>query len=255
MVTSTATTITGTMPSTNLSETDAEAIEIQVLANINHGKSQCFVLESSPTADASTIDYLLKKGANNKASNDNDDLTTQTAISTEFDEYSLPEKLSFSSLYLADTGTFSSKHNSFDTSSSSTRPGRKSSRMSTKHASLLDLDDEVVVQTDAFYNRRFFGSDLSREIERVHPLSARSQSVREETLSTLSRADFYGGYSPTSNSATNGLSNDLSNYALSRSRFDKGKLETVSPNEFYRVSGSELQEPLSCKDKLEVRST
>ncbi len=245
------------MPSTNLSNNAAEAIEIQVLADVNHGKLQCFVLESSPTADASTIDYLLKKCANNKEVSDNDDLTAQTAISTDFDEYSLREKLSFRSLYLADTGTFTSKHNSFDTSSSSTRPGRDSSRskMSTKDASLLDLDDEDEIQRDTLYNRRFFGSNLSRERERVHSLSARSQSVIEETLSTMSRAAFYDGFSPTSKSAANASSNDLSNYALSRSRFTKGVLETVSPNEFYRVSGSELQEPLSCQDKLEVCST
>jgi len=235
------------MPSTIPIESAADSIEVQVLAGIDHGKSHCFVIETSPSADASTIEYLVKKGAN-LGSNDNDDLTARTAISTEFDEYSLREKFSFGSLYLADTGTFTSKHSSFDTARSSTRRSREDARSkNTNTASLLDLDDEDDIQRDSC-NRRFFGSSSWNESERVHSLSARSQSVIEESLSTMSRADFYGGCSSKSNSGVNGLSN----YALSRSRFAKGTLDTGSPIDFYRVSGSEPQIPLSCQDKLEV---
>ena len=234
------------MSSIILPESAEEVIEVQVLAGIDHGKSHCFVLESTPSADASTIEYLAKKGAN-LGSSDNDDVTARTAISTEFDEYSLREKLSFGSLYLADTGTFTSKHSSFDTSRTPARPGRENaiSTMSRKSASLLDLDDEEEFQRSTSCDRRFFGNDWERD----NSLTTRSQSVIEETLSTMSRADFYGGSSsPKSNTDFNGLPN----YALSRSRFAKGTLATDSPIGFYRVSGSEPLEPLSCQDKLEV---
>lgn len=221
----------------------SEVIEVQVLAGIDHGKTHCFVLESTPSADASTIEYLVNKGAN-LGLNDNDEATALTAVSIEFDEYSLREKLSFGDLYLADTGTFTSKYNSFDTSRSTTLPDRENSSRNkiTKTACLMDLDEDKDVQRDAFYRRRFFGSNLSISI------SERSQSVIEETLSTMSRSHFYGDCSPKSNTHSNGLPY----YALSRSRFVKGTLDTDSPIDLYRVSCSESQEPLSCQDKLEV---
>lgn len=231
------------MPSTILPERAAEVIEVQVLADIDHGKSHCFVLESTPSADASTIEYLVKKGANLRL-NDNDDATARTEVSTEFDENSLREKFSFGNLYLADTGTFTSKHSSFDTSRSSTLRDRENSfsKKITKNASLLDLDDDDDLQRDALYRRRFFGSNVSISI------SERSQSVIDESLSTMSRSHFYGDCSPKSNTHSNGLPY----YALSRSRFAKGTLDTDSPIDLYRVSCSESQEPLSCQDKLEV---
>lgn len=230
-------------------ETETEVVEVQALASVNHGESHCFVLE--PSVDASSIDFLVKKGAN-LGLNDQDDMTARTAISTELDDYSLREKFSYGGLYLADTGTFTStSHNtSFDASRTSTSPdqGNVPGKIHTKNASLLDLDDEEDCRKD-LYDRRFFGSDSPIETVRdSHSFSVRSQSVIEETLSTMSRAEFYGGYCSESSTDLSGLSN----YALSRSRFVKGTLDTDSPIEFYRVSGSESHEPLSCREKLEV---
>jgi len=288
-----------------------EAVEIQVLADGDHGKSHCLVMPTSPSIDAKK-NKLFVKTANTGLSFD-DESTARTAVSTEIDEMSAlhQQSLSFGSHYLSDGGTFQSHDGSFDASRIARVRSKQGDMLSIaessgapiEHKCLMDLDDDdddcsdsgsktgikttlgkklLSESRDDFHGKSdrsnfatagdFVGNSLQGEnradfyggVSRLN-FASPCNTVGNE-LHTESRADFYGGYSRSiftpGSIAGNALRNTesradfyggsgRSNFASQGSMFADGTLDTSSRVGFYRVSCSEYEEPLSCRQKLE----
>ena len=238
-----------------MSEPEDEAVEVQVQAGGDH--NCVFIFPTRPVDENKINLNLLVKSAV-----DNDESTAQTETSTDVDENSLRERFSFGSLSFSDTGTFQSHDNAVH----APQPWRVRSNRDNLF-SIGEANASSNVQTHEFQKNSLFDLDLSDDDQSQNAIdtssgnkldSSKVDASNDEsidifqdkyTLYSESRAEFYRGYS-IGNFVGDKL-HSCERSASSKSMFPTDTLNTDSRIEFYRVSSSVHEEPLSCREQLD----
>ena len=219
-----------------MSEPEGESVEVQVRAGGD--QNSVFVIPTRSICE-NNINLVVKSAV------ENDDSTAQTEVSTE-DENSLREKFSFGSISLTESAeTSQCNGNKID----APRPVWK---VRPDKGNLFSIGEAIMPSEDQileYQKNSLFDLDLSDDDIDITPGPKLTGENRVDSLYSESRAEFYRGYSL--GTFVGDKSHMSERSASSRSMFPPDTLNTESRIGFYSVSSSAVEEPLSCREKLE----
>jgi hypothetical protein len=214
-----------------MSEPEVESVEVQV--GDGGDPNRVFVFQTIPVEE-NKLNLLVK------CASGNDDSTARTENSTE-DESSLRERFSFGSLSLTESAeTFHSHGSKVDAA-------RQLWRARLDQGNLYSIGEAKIQE---FQKNSLFDLDLSDDdLDTTTPGIKLTTDNRVDSLYSESRAEFYRGYSL--GTFVGEKSHTREGSESSKSTFVPILLNTDSRVGFYRVSSSALEEPLSCREKLD----